>query len=225
MKLPPPMHRWNLTPKKAVALQRELAGRVQSRSLKKTVRFIAGADLAFSSDKMRCVAGIVVWDLNTQTCVEQVTATRRVTFPYVPGLLSFREAPALLAAMRKLKTDPDVFMFDGHGIAHPRRFGLACHVGIWIDRPAFGCAKSRLCGTHRQPGPNKGNSVDLLDGDEVIGAVLRTRRNVKPVYISTGHRIQLPDAVNLALQCATRYRLPEPTRLADQLVGRVSKTE
>jgi deoxyribonuclease V len=224
MKIGPPLHRWNISPKQAVALQKKLAVRVRPRKLKKTVRWIAGADMAFSTDKTRCIAGIVVWDLIDQTPVEQVTATRKVTFPYVPGLLSFREAPAILAAIRKLKTDPDVFMFDGHGIAHPRRFGLACHVGVGIDRPAFGCAKSRLCGAYREPGINKGNSTDFLDGDELIGTVLRTRQGVKPVFISVGHRIRLPDAVDLALRCATNCRLPEPTRLADQLVARVSKT-
>jgi deoxyribonuclease V len=143
-----------------------------------------------------------------------------VRFPYVPGLLSFREAPALLAAIRKLKAEPDAFIFDGQGLAHPRRFGLACHVGVLIDRPSVGCAKSRLIGSHDDPGRRRGSSAPLVDADQRVGTVLRTRDKVKCVYVSVGHRVSLSTAERLVLACCTRYRLPEPTRLADQLVAR-----
>ncbi len=182
------------------------------------VRLVAGADVAFTPDGAFCVAGIVVWDVKAFRTVQGVVARRRATFPYVPGLLSFREAPAVLAAVRKLKVAPDVFMFDGQGLAHPRRFGLASHVGLWLDRPSLGCAKSRLCGEHAEPGRQRGATTPLRLDDEEIGAVVRTRDGVKPVYVSVGHRITLPDAIRVVLACGGGYRLPEPTRLAHQLV-------
>ncbi|MFQ5411939.1 MAG: endonuclease V, partial [Phycisphaerae bacterium] len=160
-----------------------------------------------------------VWDLKTRATIETTVDVRGVTFPYIPGLLSFREAPGLLAAARRLKSKPDVFMLDGQGLAHPRRFGLACHVGLLLDRPSLGCAKSRLCGTHGEPGRRAGCSKRLMLGGELIGRVVRTRDGVKPVYVSIGHKITLDDAEKLTLRCCTRYRLPEPTRLAHQLVG------
>ena len=176
--------------------------------------------MAFSSDGRRCVAGIVVWDRLHGQVVEEAVASRAVRFPYVPGLLSFREAPAVLAAARKLTHRPDAWMLDGHGRAHPRRFGLACHLGVLLDQPTIGCAKSRLCGQYTEPGRRRSARTLLRDGDEVIAVVLRTRDAVKPVFISVGHRTTLDDAVNLALECGTKYRLPEPTRLAHQLVTR-----
>jgi deoxyribonuclease V len=220
MKLPKTIHRWNVTPKQAIALQQKLAGRIVRRATRRRFRYVAGADVALTPDGTRCVAGVVVWDAIAQQVIEEVTATRPLTFPYVPGLLSFREAPTVLAAIRKLKTPPDAFLFDGQGFAHPRRMGLACHVGLFIDRPSVGCAKSRLTGEHATPAAAKGFTVPLYDGTERIGTVVRTRDNVKPVYVSVGHLIDLEQAVKLVLACATRYRLPEPTRLADQLVGR-----
>lgn len=188
--------------------------------MNRTVRLVAGADMAFSPDGTRCLAGVVVYDLETQDVVDQTLAWRDVRFPYVPGLLSFREAPAVLAAVRKLKTEPDLFMFDAQGLAHPRRMGLAAHAGLLIDRPAIGCAKSRLCGEHADPPATPGRYAPLSHHAEVIGAVLRTRRDVKPVFVSIGHRVTLDDAVRLVMQCVTRYRLPEPTRLAHLLVTR-----
>lgn len=220
MKIPPPRHRWAVTPRRAVALQKELRVSVVECPLSASVQRIAGADMAFSSDGRRCVAGVVVWDRPERRVVEEAVASRAVRFPYVPGLLSFREAPAVLAAARKLTRRPDVWMLDGHGLAHPRRFGLACHLGVLLDQPTIGCAKSRLCGQYTEPGRRRGARTFLRDGDEVIGVVLRTRDAVKPVFISIGHRTTLDDAVNLALECGTKYRLPEPTRLAHQLVTR-----
>ena len=222
MELPAPLHDWDLTPKEAVALQRAMAGRVIVRRSRLRIRRVAGADMAFTPDKRYCVAGVVVWDVDAKAVVEERTARNRVCFPYVPGLLSFREAPAVLAAIAKLETEPDAFMFDGQGYAHPRRFGLACHVGLWLDRPSLGCAKSRLTGTHDEPAAERGAAAPLWDANEQIGLVLRTRDRVKPVYVSVGHRIDLTTAANLVLACTTRYRLPEPTRLADQLVRRAS---
>ncbi|UCG15998.1 MAG: deoxyribonuclease V [Phycisphaerales bacterium] len=220
MKLRKTIHRWNVSPQRAVAIQKELAGRIIRRTTRRRFRLVAGADLAFTPDKQYCVAGIVVWDVPGRRAVEQQTARRRVTFPYVPGLLSFREAPAVLAAIRKLVHEPDALILDGQGYAHPRRFGLACHVGLFVERPSIGCAKSRLIGTHGIPGRHKGSITPLRDGDEQIGAVVRTRDDVKPVYVSIGHRIDLDTAVDLVVSCCTGFRLPEPTRLADQLVSR-----
>ena len=220
MKLPRCPHRWSVSPAQAMAIQRKLAPLVLARGRVPGVRLVAGADLAFTVDGTRCVAGVVVWDLATETVVEQTTAVRPVRFPYVPGLLSFREGPAVLAALRRLRNVPDVVMFDGQGLAHPRRFGLACHIGVLMDRPSVGCAKSRLIGQHQAPAPHRGASTPLTHHGELIGTVLRTRRRVKWVYVSVGHRVGLAAAVELVLRCCTRYRLPEPTRLADQLVAR-----
>ncbi len=220
MEVPPPIHPWDVSTKRAIAIQKELADRVQRRSSGRRIRHVAGADMAFTPDKEHCVSGVVLWDAAGRCVIEQHTARRPVRFPYVPGLLSFREAPAVLAAIRKLSITPDAFIFDGQGLAHPRRFGLACHVGLLINMPSVGCAKSRLVGTHEEPGWSKGSVTPLLDGEEQIGAVVRTRDGVRPVYVSVGHRMDLHAATDLVLSCCTRYRLPEPTRLADQLVSR-----
>jgi deoxyribonuclease V len=187
--------------------------------LKGAPRFIAGLDAAFSPDDRRCLAAAVVWDMRDEKIVEQHVAVRPLAFPYVPGLLSFREGPAVLAALRRLRTPPDVIIYDGHGLAHPRRFGIACHAGVILDLPTIGCAKSRLIGTHREPRTRRGSAAPLVDAGEVIGSVLRTQDGVNPVFVSVGHRIDLPGARRIVLGCALRYRLPEPTRLADQLVG------
>ncbi len=223
MKLPASLHRWDLSPQRAIRLQEKLAHRVRQTPLRGPVRLVAGGDAAFVDGGRRIVAAWVVWDVVTQSVVEEVSAVRVVRFPYVPGLLSFREAPALLAAARKLKRMPDVFMFDGQGMAHPRRFGLACHVGLFLGSPSLGCAKSRLCGEHRMPAERAGSSVSLIHEGEEIGRVLRTQTGRKPVYVSVGHLMTLADAVRVTLQCCTKYRIPEPTRLADQLVGRLKR--
>jgi len=213
-------HGWSLSPKEAVELQRRLAQRVRMEPLPRRIRLVAGADVASSRRGDRLIAGVVVWDLQESRIVEQAVAVAKANFPYVPGLLSFREAPVLLAAFDQLCHQPDVAIFDGQGYAHPRRFGLACHVGVLIDVPSVGCAKSRLCGKHEEPGRERGSRAKLWDGEELLGTVLRTRSGVKPVYVSVGHRADLPSAERLVLRCASRYRLPEPTRLAHQLVSR-----
>ena len=224
MDVPRAPHRWSVTPTQASAIQRRLAPLVRQVPLAGAPRLVVGLDAAFSRDDRRCLAATVVWDLREQTVIEQHVAVRPVTFPYVPGLLSFREGPAVLAALRKLRTLPDVLIYDGHGLAHPRRFGIACHVGVLLNLPAIGCAKSRLIGTHREPGLRRGSVAPLLDGGEVIGSLLRTQDGVKPVFVSVGHLIDLCAAQRIVLACAIRYRLPEPTRLADHLVGAAKQT-
>jgi deoxyribonuclease V len=206
-----------------MAIQRELASAVCSTGPRRKDRLIAGLDCAVTGDGSQCIAGVVVWDCRTGETVEESVALRPIRFPYVPGLLSFREAPALLAALRRLRCEPDSLMCDGHGFAHPRRFGIACHIGVLCRRPAIGCAKSRLVGVYHEPGRRRGARTSLEDGRDVIGSVLRTRDVVRPVYVSVGHRIDLRSAERTVLQCAIRYRLPEPTRLADLLVGRVKR--
>jgi deoxyribonuclease V len=188
-------------------------------------RLVVGLDCAFTRDGEQCIAGAVVWDTRERAVVEERIAFHPLRFPYVPGLLSFREAPALLAALRKLHSEPDALLFDGHGYAHPRRFGIACHVGVIVDRPSVGCAKSRLVGEHAEPGPKRGAKRALLHKGERIGTVLRTKDGTKPVYASIGHRIDLAGCERLILACNGGYRLPEPTRLADKLVARAKRDE
>jgi deoxyribonuclease V len=212
-------HRWTVTPKQASAIQRRMAALVQQVPLAGAPRVVAGVDAAFSPDDRLCLAAVVLWDMRERTVIEQHVAARPLTFPYVPGLLSFREGPALLAALRRLRRPPDVLICDGHGLAHPRRFGIACHVGVIVGRPTIGCAKSRLIGTHREPGVRRGAVAPLTDGGEVIGGVLRTQHGINPVFVSVGHLIDPPGAQRIVLACAVRHRLPEPTRLADHLVG------
>ncbi len=222
-----PLHEWDLTPTEAVVLQRTLAGAVVRADRlgpggRRALRQVAGVDAAFADGGRVIRAAAVLLDFPGLTPVESVLIERPTAFPYVPGLLSFREVPALLEALDELRGAPDLVLCDGHGYAHPRRFGLACHLGLWLDIPAIGVAKSRLTGIHEEPGPEKGDVAWLLAGkgarpSERIGAVLRTRARVKPVYVSAGHRVSVRTAVSLTLACATRYRLPEPTRLADKL--------
>ena len=214
------LHNWPRVPKAAIALQRELAGQVVLRPVAAGVRVFAGADVTFSRDGRDVIAGIVVWDADSQAIVEERTARVACNFPYVPGLLSFRELPGVLAALRKLRTTPDVVLCDGQGLAHPRRFGLACHLGLWLGLPTVGCAKSRLCGVFAEPATRKGSASRLTLDNEQIGLVVRTRDNVKPLFISPGHLCDYESARRLTLAATTRYRLPEPTRLAHQLVSR-----
>jgi len=223
MLLPRPLHAWDLTPKEAVAVQRKLAPLIVRQASRGPFRLIAGVDAAFSRDGTRCVAGVVLWDMKVREEIESHTVSRPLRFPYIPGLLSFREAPAVLAALGKLQHMPDAIMCDGQGLAHPRRLGIACHIGVLLDRSTIGCAKSRLVGIHRTPGPKRGANVRLVDRGEVVGCVLRTRDNVKPLYISVGHRLDLATARHLVLRCGEGYRLPEPTRRADHLVAIASK--
>lgn len=212
-------HRWDLPPKQAVALQRRLAGQVRSEPLAGPVETVAGVDCAFTDDG-RILALAVLLDAATMTVLAEARDVRPVSFPYVSGLLSFREAPAVIAAVRGLPARPDVLLCDGQGLAHPRGLGLASHVGLWLDVPTLGVAKSRLCGEFRPPGPRRRCRTQLRHNEQVVGAVLRTRDGVRPVFVSVGHRMTLDDAVRWALRCGRGLRLPEPTRQADLRVGR-----
>ena len=222
-----PLHEWDLSPAQAIALQKALAGAVLRADRfgpggRRAIRRVAGVDAAFADGGRVIRAAAVMLEYPGLVLTDQVLVERPTTFPYVPGLLSFREVPALLEALGQLPAAPDLILCDGHGYAHPRRFGLACHLGLWLDTPTIGVAKSRLTGSHDEPGPAKGDVAWLLAGKgdrprERLGAVLRTRERVKPVYVSAGHRISLRTALALTLACATRYRLPEPTRLTDKL--------
>jgi deoxyribonuclease V len=185
-------------------------------SLPAPLRTVAGLDVAYGDDD-RLAAAVVVLDADTLAPVDRATAAGVAEFPYVPGLFAFRELPALLTALAALTTAPDVLVCDGHGLAHPRRFGLACHLGVLLDRPTIGIAKTPLSGRYDPPGARRGDGSPLVDDGEVVGRALRTRDGVKPVYVSVGHRLGLDAACALALRLAPRYRLPETTRRADRL--------
>lgn len=226
----PKLHEWDLSYAEARRLQTELAGRVQIVPLGEEPRLIAGLDCAFSRDGRRIFAAAVLLevvgagrerDSFELKLVETVSAERETSFPYIPGLLSFREAPVCLEAAGRFSPDPDLYLIDGQGVAHPRRLGLASHLGLFLDKPTIGCAKSRLIGTFDEPGQEKGAWSPLADGGEVIGAVVRTRSRVKPIFVSPGHRCSLEDSIHISLACTTRYRIPEPTRLAHQAVSRL----
>jgi deoxyribonuclease V len=228
------LHDWDLSYAEARELQRRLAGEVEFTRLKEEPRVIAGLDCAFGGGGKQIFAAAVVLKVVGSRRgasgglesfvfehIETVTAEQETRFPYIPGLLSFREAPVCLEAVGKLRRQPDLFMIDGQGVAHPRRLGLAAHLGLFFDRPTIGCAKSRLIGTYNEPGSKKGAYSLLYDGRDVIGAVVRTRARVKPIFVSVGHKCRLEDAIRIALACTTRYRIPEPTRLAHQAVSRL----
>ncbi len=213
-------HAWDITPVEAVALQRALAGRVRHEPGPREVGVVAGVDCAFVAGGERIIASAVACDAGTMEVVESICVERACRFPYVSGLLSFREAPAVLEAVGALRTEPDLVMLDGQGVAHPRRLGLASHVGLWLGRPTIGVAKSRLCGQHDAPGPRRADRAPLVDAGEVIGAVVRTRADVRPLYVSVGHLLTLDEAVAWTLRCGRGVRLPEPTRRAHQAVTR-----
>ena len=213
-------HRWNISPKRAAALQRKLADRVRVAPLRGAVRTVAGTDCAFLDNGERVLAAAILMDARSMDTLATAEAIMPCRFPYVPGLLSFREAPAVIAAIGKLPRLPDLLLCDGQGIAHPRRLGLASHVGLWVNVPTVGVAKSRLVGEHRQPGANRGCRTQLRYQGAVVGAVVRTRTNVKPLYVSVGHRLTLDDAVRWTLRCCRGVRLPEPNRAAHRYVTR-----
>ncbi len=199
-------------------LQEELRARVEKRDRFGPIRFVAGADLAFDPETNVAFAGVIVYRFPEMQEVERRMARRELRFPYVPGLLSFRESPVLLAALAELQTEPDLLLIDGHGYAHPRRFGIACHLGVLLDAPTIGCAKSLLVGEHAEPGARAGSTTPLLLEGERVGVVLRTRDRVKPLYVTVGHRVSLDSAVRLVRQCVDGFRIPKPTREADHYV-------
>jgi deoxyribonuclease V len=212
-------HRWDLTPAEAIALQERIRGRVETRDRLGAVRHVAGVDVGFEGDGAVTRAAVAVLSFPKLEPADFAVARLPTRFPYVPGLLSFREIPAALRALGNLRVPPDLLLCDGQGIAHPRRIGLASHLGLAADLPSIGVAKTRLIGSHGEVPDRKGAWSPLLDGDEVIGAVLRTRAGVKPLYVSPGHRVCLETAIRLVMACVTRYRLPETTRLAHRLAS------
>ncbi len=211
-------HSWNISPKQAIALQGELAAKVIVEPLNREIRTIAGIDCAFFDGGKQIIAVAVLCDARTMEVLTSARSIQQCRFPYVPGLLSFRESPAIIEAIENLPSRPDLLMCDGQGLAHRRGLGLACHVGLWLDMPTIGVAKSRLCGEHRTPGQNRGCRTQLRYDGKIVGAVLRTRTAVKPLYISPGHRITLAESVSWTLRAGKGYRLPEPTRQAHRLV-------
>jgi deoxyribonuclease V len=213
------LHRWDLPVSEAQALQVQLAQRVVARTTfePSTVRTVAGVDVSYKAGMAR--AAVVVLGVPGLQPIDCAVAQVPVTFPYVPGLLAFREGPAVLQALQSLTTWPDLFIFDAQGVAHPRRLGLAAHLGVILDAPSIGCAKSKLMGCHDRPGDHTGDWVVLRDGDQVIGAALRTAAGRRPVYVSVGHRIDLETAVEWVLRCCIGHRLPESTRCAHRLAG------
>lgn len=212
-------HRWDLPVKEAKALQAQLAERVVTETAfdAASVETVAGVDVSFRGDQAR--AAVVVLSLPDLNPVDFALSEEAVAFPYVPGLLAFREGPSVIGALEKLRVWPDLCIFDAHGLAHPRRLGLASHLGVILDTPSIGCAKSRLTGVHDEPGNAVGQWVPLRDADQTIGAVLRTRAGVKPLYVSIGHKVDLSASMDLVLRCTRGYRLPETTRYAHRVAG------
>ena len=208
------LHPWEMTPAEARQIQNELRNEVISQDRFGDIKTVAGVDLGFKKDVAR--ASVIVLSFPELQLIDWVLVESPVPFPYIPGLLSFRETPPLLKAFTQLNTEPDLIIADGQGIAHPRRFGIASHLGLILDRPTIGCAKSRLWGRHKQPNNEAGSIEYLYDKGEIIGAAVRTRSNVSVVYVSVGHRISLDSAIRLTLACCGRYRLPETTRYAHQ---------
>jgi deoxyribonuclease V len=215
-----PLHPWKLTPKQAIDLQLQLVRKVVTENQLASVRYVAGADIAMEKDSDMGYAGVLVMTYPELNVVEQRYVEVKLSFPYIPGLLAFREAPVLLEAFSQVKHEPDLILVDGQGLAHPRRFGIASHLGLLLNKPTIGCAKSRLFGRHEEPESKKGSFADLLDKEgNVIGAVLRTRERTHPIYVSIGHKVDLPTAIRYTLGCCRGYRIPEPTRQADIYVG------
>ncbi|MCM2130290.1 deoxyribonuclease V [Larsenimonas rhizosphaerae] len=215
-----PLHGWDLAPSEAVACQRRLADSVCLKDEFTSIQTIAGIDAGFEQQGEITRAAVVLMEYPSLRILEHHVVRCPTRMPYIPGLLSFRELPAMLEALDCLSGRPDLIMVDGMGIAHPRRLGIATHLGVWLDWPTIGVGKSRLCGVHDEVPSARGEWVPLTHHQETIGAVLRTRENVKPLYISPGHRICLESAVEWVMKCLTRYKLPEPTRQADKLASR-----
>lgn len=213
-------HNWNLTTSEAKIIQEELRKEVITEDkFAEPVKYVAGVDMGFEADGTISRAAVAVLSFPDLQLQEQTIAKRPTTFPYIPGFLSFREIPAVLDALQKINTIPDIILCDGQGLAHPRRLGIACHLGVILDMPTIGVAKSWLIGDYEEVSQKKGSWKPLIHNNETIGAVLRTRANVKPLYVSSGHRISLPTAIDYVLRCTPKYRLPETTRIADKLAS------
>lgn len=216
-------HCWSLSEAEALMLQQRLASKVIKEDKLNQIQFVAGVDVAYAKESNKLVAAVVILDADTLEVIETVIAEDKAQFPYIPGLFSFRELPSLIKAFAKLNHTPDLIVCDGQGYAHPRRFGLACHLGVIFDVPTIGCGKTRLLGEHEEPSKERSATAPLIDNDEVVGNVLRTQNGINPIYVSIGHRISLATACKWVLRLAPKYRLPETTRLADQQVKAVLK--
>jgi deoxyribonuclease V len=213
------LHDWQVSIPQALRIQRELAARVSRINEVDKPRFIAGADISAGRAQGMATGAVVVMDYPALELVEVKTVNQELTFPYIPGLLSFRESPLVLAACEKLKVAPDFVLVDGQGLAHPRRLGLASHLGLLLDTPTIGCAKSRLCGHHKELAGEEDSYAELVDDGEVIGAVLRSKRDTRPLYVSIGHKVDLEAAIGWIMTCCRGYRIPEPLRLAHLAAG------
>ncbi len=213
------LHSWCLNAGEALETQRRLAGQVSRHGGTVEPHFVAGVDISSGGADRMAAAAAVVLSYPELELVEARIVTGKLDFPYIPGLLSFRESPLTLAACESLAITPDLILVDGQGIAHPRRFGIASHLGLFLDTPTIGCAKSLLCGSHEEPGEEPGSYAEIIDGGEVIGAALRTKAGMKPVYVSVGHKVDLKTAIDWVWKCCRGYRLPEPTRLAHLAAG------
>lgn len=216
------LHTWNVDYKKAVEIQERLKKSIILKGSTKNCKLIAGADVSYTKGSEIFYASVVVFNLQTMERVEEVTASGKVDFPYIPGLLSFRESPILLKAFAKIKSEPDVIILDAQGIAHPRGIGLASHIGLLLDKSSIGCAKTRLIGEYNEVGGEAGCHSQLTVKGKIVGAVLRTRKNVKPVFVSPGHKIDLNTSIDLVLKSCRGYRLPEPVRQAHNLVKKTA---
>lgn len=214
------LHAWPLTIEEAIAIQEKLQGEIiTTDQIQEPVQYVAGVDMGFEENGTISRAAVAVLSFPDLQLQESAIARRPTSFPYVPGFLSFREIPAVLEALEKISILPNLILCDGQGIAHPRRFGIACHLGLIVDIPTIGVAKSRLIGQHQEVPEERGNWRSLTNRGETIGAVLRTRTGTKPLYISSGHRVSLPTAIDYVLRCTPKYRLPETTRIADKLAS------
>ncbi|GAA0137079.1 endonuclease V [Paenibacillus sp. YSY-4.3] len=218
---PKDMHSWNLSEEEAVQLQQELARQVIAEDQLADVIYVAGVDVAYSKHSDKLIAAVVILEAESLKVAESVVVEDHVQFPYIPGLFSFRELPPVIKAFQQIKTPPQLIVCDGQGLAHPRRFGLASHLGVLFDLPTIGCGKTRLLGEFEEPDLDRESFASLMDRGEVIGSVLRTQDGTKPIFVSVGHKTSLATSCNWILKLAPRYRLPETTRQADQLVNRV----
>jgi deoxyribonuclease V len=216
-------HSWNVTPAEAIEIQRRLASELRVSPPPENIQWVAGADCSLDVDRNEACSGVILFSFPDFEPVEYVSARRPLVFPYVPGLLSFREGPVLLEAFAKLTRAPDVIFFDGQGIAHPRGVGIAAHMGVLLDKPTVGFGKSRLCGTHADVGEKQGDAAPLYYQERQIGYAFRSRSKTRPIYVSPGHRMNLEGALDLAKKCLDGFRVPRPTRLADKYVAQVKK--